>query len=40
MTSALQEDLVFLRVVRYLNWQLAHADAVAFAELPIGGSPA
>jgi HK97 family phage major capsid protein len=39
MVSAFMSNLVFLKVVRYLNWTLAHADAVAFIELPIGGSP-
>jgi hypothetical protein len=39
MRSAFAENLVFLKIVRYLNWQMAFADAVAFIELPIGGSP-
>jgi hypothetical protein len=40
LVSAWQNDLVFLRVVRHVHWQLGHADGAAFTTLPIGGSPA
>jgi hypothetical protein len=40
LVSAFQANAGVLRVVRYLSWVTLTEDAVAFVELPIGGSPA
>lgn len=37
LLSAFQNNLVFLKFVRYISWKLLDADAVAYLELPIAG---
>lgn len=39
LVSMFQSNLRALRITRFINWQLGHADAVAFMTLPLG-SPA
>ena len=40
VVSAFQTNTAVLRCTRFLSWALLDPDAVAFIELPIGGSPA
>ena len=39
MVSAFQSNTVFLKLRRFLNWELAYDDAVSFIELPFDNSP-
>jgi hypothetical protein len=39
VVSAFQTNAVVLRYTRYLSWKVLQDDAVAFIELPAGGSP-
>jgi len=40
VVSAFQTNTAVLKFTRFLSWALLREDAVAFIELPIGGSPA
>ena len=39
VTSAFQNNMTVLKLIRYVSWALLRADAAAYLELPIGGSP-
>jgi hypothetical protein len=36
LVSAFQTDSVFIKIRRFIHWQLAYADGAAFVDLPIG----